>query len=375
MTSAGQQQDLFDAPDFPKAVEAFVRGIVASSSRPSSAELVTILDKEIGLKGRWHLEGMVRLLAVDPEISRSDRDYLSSLLAHDNLYKALRGEDLPDSERVSSIDDLFRQSKLYRNSGEFHELIRFMARFREYAPYNNLLVRLQNPACSFYARAKDWKERFNRYLKEDARPILILAPKHPVLLVYDIDQTEGADLPKELRDFAKFEGKWDPAWLTNALQNAEGLRIRVDFKRLSSTNGGFATLDGGSGEWKMRIAIHDGLDEPGRFGVLCHELAHILLGHLGTDRDQWWPGRINLDRRTIEIEAEAVAYIATNHVGLKGSSVAYVSRHLQGGEVPPSVSMDYIAKVAGRIEQMATTKMQPRRPRPLPKNRPSASKR
>jgi hypothetical protein len=244
-----------------------------------------------------------------------------------------------------------------------------MGRFREYAPYNNMLVRLQNPSCSFYARAQDWRDRFSRYLKEDARPMLILAPMHPVMLVYDLDQTEGADLPKELLDFAKFEGTWDPIWLSNAVENAAGHRIRVDFKTLSSTNGGFATLASGAGEWKMRIAIHDGLDDPSRFGVLCHELAHILLGHLGTDWDQWWPSRLSLDRRTVEIEAEAVAHIVTNHLDLRGSSAVNVSRHLKGGEEPSSVSVDYIAKVAGHIEQMVTGKMQPRRPRPLPKKK------
>lgn len=37
--------------------------------------------------------------------------------------------------------------------------------------------------------------------------------------------------------------------------------------------------------------------------------------------------------------------------------------------MPSSVSIDYIAKVAGHIEQMATGKLQPRRPRPLPKKK------
>jgi hypothetical protein len=69
---------------------------------------------------------------------------------------------------------------------------------------------------------------------------------------------------------------------------------------------------------------------------------------------------------------EAFAHIVTNHLGLKGSSAAYVSRHLKGGEVPPSVSVDYIAKVAGHIEQMATSKIQPRRPRPPPQKRDAA---
>jgi hypothetical protein len=64
------------------------------------------------------------------------------------------------------------------------------------------------------------------------------------------------------------------------------------------------------------------LDGPSQFGVLCYELAHILLGHLGTDWDQWWPGRMN--RQTVEIEAEAVACIVTSHLGLKASSTVYV---------------------------------------------------
>ena len=369
MTLSSQQPDLFDAPNFSKEVEAFVRSIIASPSRPSPTELIAKLDKEVGPKARWDLEKVIQIVTDDPRITRSNRDYIASLLADDNLAKALRGEDVPEPKKTSTIDELFKHSKQYQNSDDFNELVKFMGRFRDYAPYNNMLVRIQNPSCSFYARAEDWSDRFSRYPKEDARPMLILAPMHPVMLVYDLDQTEGANLPKEIQDFAKFEGSWEPSWLENAVENSAGHRIRVDFKTLSSTNGGFATLASGAGEWKMRIAIHDGLDEPSRFGVLCHELAHILLGHLGTDWDQWWPGRLNISRQTAEIEAEAVAHIVTSHLGLKGASVAYVSRHLKGQEVPTSVSIDYIAKVAGHVEKMATGKMPPRRPRPPPKKK------
>jgi len=127
----------------------------------------------------------------------------------------------------------------------------------------------------------------------------------------------------------------------------------VDLKTLSSTNAGFATLARGTEEWKMRIAIHTGLDEPSQFGVLCHELAHIYLGHLGTDRDHWWPSRTDLDRRAVEIEAETAAFIVTTRLGLKGSSAAYVSRYLDGKPLLSSVSLDQVAKVASRIEDMA----------------------
>jgi hypothetical protein len=114
------------------------------------------------------------------------------LLAEDGLAKSLRGENIPEPKKVSTIDKLFKQSRLYKDSAQFNDLVKFMGRFRDYAPYNNMLVRLQNPSCSFYARAEDWRDRFRRSPKEDARPMLILAPMHPVMLVYDLDQTEGS---------------------------------------------------------------------------------------------------------------------------------------------------------------------------------------
>jgi len=97
-------------------------------------------------------------------------------------------------------------------------------------------VRIQNPTCSFYATERDWKDRFERRIKEDARPMLILAPMHPVMLVYPLDETEGPSLPQELNTFAHFQGEWNPEWLLRTVQNA-GLRDRIlaNFKTLSST--------------------------------------------------------------------------------------------------------------------------------------------
>src|ERR1019366_8753750 len=120
----------------------------------------------------------------------------------------------------------------YRDSVQFREMVVFMAKFRDYAPYNNMLVRIQNPTCSFYATERDWRDRFKRGLKEDAHPMLILAPMHPVMLVYALDQTEGPDpLPEELNKFARIEGQWTPDWLHRTVRNAAiHDRIRVDFK-------------------------------------------------------------------------------------------------------------------------------------------------
>jgi len=243
----------------------------------------------------------------------------------------------------------------------YQETISFMARFKEYAPYNNMLVKIQNPSCGFYATEKDWLKRFGRFVKEDARPMLILAPKHPVLLVYDLDSTEGPPLPDKLELFAKVTGDWDPGVFSRTLENVERDKILIQFKELSSTHGGFATTRLRDGNCKMRIVIHQGLDDRSKYAVLCHELAHIYLGHLGSDEDGWWPYRINLDKRSVEIEAEATAYIVASRVGLLTTSHAYISTYLKDSKVPKAVSIELISKVSGRIEDMGRRKLPARK--------------
>lgn len=359
----------FDA-DLLKPVRELIRKLFVAEQMPSAWKLLEALDHNLGLKARWYLNAVLEEISIDKAVTQALRSYCRSLRESEDLVAALRGVDAPKKEISSSIDSLLQQSKAYGGSREFQDMVSFMAQFREYAPYNNMLVRLQDPTCSFYATASDWQERFGRHLKEDARPMLILAPMRPVMLVFALDQTDGLPLPKELSDFANFQGEWKSEWLHRIVENAATRdKIRVNFKTLSSTNAGFATIAFGNADWKMRIAVHEHLDEPSRFGVVCHELAHIYLGHLGSDGDHWWPSRTNLSHRTIEVEAEATAFIVTSRFGLKGASARYVSRHLGNNPMPESVSLDLVAKVASRIEKMANEILARRRePTGLPRN-------
>jgi hypothetical protein len=356
------QLTLFPVEPIDEIVQAIVLCQFKSRRQPSPWELLCSVESRLGWKARWHIRPALQNLAQRPSLTHAAREYLKGLLESGDLDTALKGAGAPKREVLTGIDSLLRQSKAYRNSGAFQEMVSFMANFRDYAPYNNMLVRVQNPTCSFYATETDWVRRFERHLKEDARPMLILAPMHPVMLVYDLDQTEGPRLPEEVNRFARFEGEWNPLWLRKTVRNAAiHDRIRVGFKPLSSTNAGFAAIAPAIGKWKMRIVVHSELDEPSRYGVLCHELAHIYLGHLGSDWDRWWASRSELDHAAVEIEAEAVAFIVTTRLGLSGNSAAYVSRYLKlEDRLPASVSLDLVAKVASRIEEMARRKL-PRR--------------
>lgn len=362
-----------EASDLPASpLELVKRTIVEAIDTPkqlSEWELVQLVEDRCGIKARWLIrraleeltgEGQLPLFP-QPRTTRLTREYITSLLDSEDLDHALRGVTAPGKEIESTIDTLVNGAHKYRQSKAFAEMLDFMANFRDYAPFNNMLVRLQDPTCSFFATASDWKRRFKRQLKDDARPMLILAPKHPVMVVYALDMTDGPPLPDELTRMSRFEGKWNTEWMWRTVENAKRDKIAIEMKTLSSSNSGVAQMryDDREGR-RFRIVIHGELDQPSQYGVLCHELAHIYLGHLGTNADGWWPARVNLPVKAVEFEAEAVAFIVTARIGLTGSSAGYLSRYFDGDVVPEGVSLDHIAKTAGLIERMAQQTLPPR---------------
>lgn len=319
------------------------------------------LEEKLGWRVRSFLLPVIRELRADTSVKGLLRDYLAATLSDAEVEAALCGDADPRHRFKSTMDDLLRKSSAYRKSAFFREAIEFTAKFRDYAPFNNLLVKVQRPSCSYYATEKHWLQAFQRQVKEDARPILILAPMHPVMLVYDLDDTNGPPLPDKLRNFAATQGEWNSKVLENTLANADRDKVLVQFKTLSSLHGGFATTRLRDGRYKMRVVIHSGLDDKSRFSILCHELAHVYLGHLGSDRDRWWPSRINLSHATVEIEAEAVAYVVSQRAGLTPASAAYLSTFLKEGEYPEGVSLELIAKVASKLGEMASRMLPPRK--------------
>ena len=94
-----------------------------------------------------------------------------------------------DEER-NLLDQLLTDSKLYRQSKDYKELLDFVVRLRNFAPFNAMLLQIQKPGLSYAASASDWWARFKRKPKPNARPLLILWPFGPVALVYDVMVTE-----------------------------------------------------------------------------------------------------------------------------------------------------------------------------------------
>lgn len=96
-----------------------------------------------------------------------------------------------------AIDELVKRSWDLRNSDTFSQFFNFIARFNHYSRFNTMLVYLQNSGVTFFGSSSYWRKKFNRTISKDARPYVILAPMSPVLLVYDVMDTEGIETPEK----------------------------------------------------------------------------------------------------------------------------------------------------------------------------------
>ena len=111
---------------------------------------------------------------------------------------AQKGTDAILTEDMTALDEMFAASHRFRSSSEYLELLYFITRFPKYSPFNCVLLYTQNSSVSHVATAGSWKRRFNRRLKHNARPLVILAPMSPIRFVYDVADTEGDAIPPNL---------------------------------------------------------------------------------------------------------------------------------------------------------------------------------
>lgn len=85
---------------------------------------------------------------------------------------------------ISALDELFEASRTYRTSAGYMELLNFVSKFRRYAPFNGMLLYIQNPDLTYVASTQDWRHKFDRRPKRNARP-----PCFPVRIVTAVCDT------------------------------------------------------------------------------------------------------------------------------------------------------------------------------------------
>lgn len=94
-----------------------------------------------------------------------------------------------DAKRT--LDDLISRALAYSSGRELKELLDFARRFPHYAPYNAMLLHVQNPDIRYAIRAAVWERVYQRRVNPGARPYVVLQIMGPVAFVFDVSDTHS----------------------------------------------------------------------------------------------------------------------------------------------------------------------------------------
>ena len=275
----------------------------------------------------------------------------------------LHQQDLFESEAARSLlDQLLDDSRLYHSSGDYLKLLDFVVKLRNFAPFNAMLLQIQKPGLSYAASALDWRERFNRRPKRDARPLLILWPFGPVALVYDVQDTEGDPLPTDA-SFFQASGEITKERMQRFLllmarkgikhhyfDGGEGSAGSIEMTKKPPAKMDKKKKTAKPSEYLMRINQNHASNV--QFSTLAHELGHLLLGHLGPDERLNIPKRPQMTPVQVELEAESFAYLACSRNGVECKSKTYLADYVGKHTDVEDLDLYQIVRAVGQMETL-----------------------
>jgi hypothetical protein len=271
--------------------------------------------------------------------------------------------DRTEEAAISLLTHLLHDTRLYRDSEDYLALLDFTTRMKNFAPFNAMLLNIQKPGLLYAASQYDWRNRFGRTIKDGARPLLILWPFAPVALVYDVEETEGAPLPEAvLNPFPAFGDKKDLEIKAYAAR-LQKMCIETRFIEYGGGNAGSvqATVQEEkplikkfSGSIKIPssyiLRVNSAHCPNTQFATIAHELAHILLGHLGEDPFLKAPARPRLPHDLAELEAESVSFLVCMRNGVHSKSEIYLVDYVKDHATLDNMDIYTVLKAAGQVE-------------------------
>lgn len=269
-------------------------------------------------------------------------------------------ESIEQGSTRALLDQLLADSKVYESTDSYRALLAFVVRLRNVAPFNAMLLQLQKPSLTYAASAHDWKVRFNREVKEDARPLLILWPFGPVATVYDVLDTfdphnsQQGGLPEDIASFFA-TGEITKERINRFVGLLAKKRIELRCIDQGDASAGQIRLEKSGKDDKDKtylIKLNRNHTPATQFTTLAHELGHLFLGHLGPNKLLSAPNRVSLAHAIQEIEAESVAYLVCERNGVKTKSETYLANFVASGLSANDLDLYRITHAAGHVESI-----------------------
>ena len=257
------------------------------------------------------------------------------------------------AEARSLLDQLLDDSRLYRSSKDYLDLLNFVARLRKFAPFNAMLLHVQKPSIAYAATSRDWRDRFGRKPVARARPLLILVPFGPVALVYDLVDTEGRPVPEDAFSF-NASGPMTERRLARMVTYLKKLSITCVYVDAGDRSAGSiratrrATKERPKSEYE--VTLNKNHAPAIQFATLAHELAHLYLGHLGADKVLKISDRRGAAHEQHELEAESVSYLVCIRNGVDSKSETYLAKYVDKHTTVDLIDLYQVMRAAGQIE-------------------------
>ncbi len=193
-----------------------------------------------------------------------------------------------------------------------------------------MLLHIQKPGLTHAATVRDWRERFGRAPKKDARPLLILRVMGPVDFVFDVLDTSGRKVPSSAFAFPTL-GSLTKDRFYELVSSIAKDKIEISVFDAGDNRAGYIELlqesTSPKGKNLYRLAYNGSHRVATQFVTVAHELAHLYLGHLGSDRGRRVPDRKTTNHKLGEVEAEMTAYLVAKRNGLEPSSESYLAEY------------------------------------------------
>lgn len=269
-------------------------------------------------------------------------------------------------------------------SDKYEEYLRVMSKFYNYSYRNTLLIALQKPDATMVAGYEAWKKKFGRQVNKGEKGIKILAPapyrtKKEMEVIDQVTQTpvrreDGSIVTEEVEvtiptfrvanvfDVSQTSGRPLPSLFENIEGDVKGFeRFYKAVESVSPAPIGFEEMDDKDGYYhqtEKRIALREGMSERQTAAAAIHEFSHATLHALDMEHLKESLKARGKDQKTMEIEAESIAYVVCQHYGIETgeNSFGYIAMWSKDKSLPElqaslKIIRDTASDIIGRIDE------------------------